>query len=370
MGIKPKIDYFLAGIVGLLLFLAILILTSASAFLSEEKVGISNYYLKHQIVYGILPGLFLLWVFLKIKKETLEKLVLPLFLLNLIFLILVFIPPFTSSAKGASRWFNLGPIAFQPSEFLKISFILYLASWLKTRTGPILKKEHSLLSKNLIIFLAILLPIIFLLIKQPDLSTLGIICIVAFLMYFLSGAPLKDILVIFLIGFLIFSIFIFLAPYRLTRFLTFLNPQLADSMGKGWHAKQILITIGSGGWKGLGLGLSRQRFGFLPESMSDSIFAIYAEEIGFIGSVGLIFLFLLFLRQGFKIANRAGNSFLKFAAFGITCWITIQAFLNIAGMIGLFPLAGIPLPFLSYGGSAIIAELAGVGILLNVSKQS
>lgn len=367
MGIKPKIDYFLMGIVGFLLFLGILVLASASASLSQEKVGISNYYLKHQILFGIIPGLILLWFFFKIKKETLEKLVLPFFLISLIFLILVFVPFFGSNAKGASRWFSFGPIAFQPSEFFKISFILYLASWLKSKADFSSKKEKS---KNLFVFLAILLPIIILLIKQPDLSTLGIICIVAFLMYFLSGAHVKQILIILLMGFLVFSIFIFLAPYRLDRFLNFLNPELADSMGKGWHARQILITIGSGGWHGLGLGLSRQRFGFLPETMSDSIFAIYAEEIGFVGSLFLIFLFLLFLRQGFKIANRADNSFLKLAAFGITCWITVQAFINIAGMIGLFPLAGIPLPFLSYGGSATVAELTGVGILLNISKQS
>jgi cell division protein FtsW len=370
MGMKLKIDYFLTGIIVFFLFLTILILTSASAALSQEKVGVSNYYLKHQIIYGIMPGIALLWFFLKIKKETLEKIVLPLFLLSLFFLLLVFIPPFGSSAKGASRWFNFGPIVFQPSEFLKISFILYLASWLRSKTEFSLKKESPFWSKNLFLFLAILLPIIILLIKQPDLSTLGIICIVAFLMYFLSGAPVKHILIIFFIGLLIFSIFIFLAPYRFNRFLTFLNPELADSMGQGWHARQILITIGSGGWNGLGLGLSRQKFGFLPESMSDSIFAIYAEEIGFIGSLILISLFLLFLRQGFKIANKAGNSFLRLSAFGITCWITIQAFINIAGMVGLFPLAGIPLPFLSYGGSATVAELAGIGILLNISKQS
>jgi cell division protein FtsW len=279
------------------------------------------------------------------------------------------VPFFQSSAKGASRWFSFGPVTFQPSELFKISFILYLASWLKSRSDFSSKKENPLLSKNLLVFLAILVPIIILLIKQPDLSTLVIICIVAFLMYFLSGAPVKQILLILLMGVLIFSIFIFLAPYRLDRFLGFLNPELTDSMGKGWHARQILITIGSGGWKGLGLGLSRQRFGFLPETMSDSIFAIYAEEIGFVGSLFLIFLFLLFLRQGFKIANRADNSFLKLVAFGITCWITLQAFVNIAGMVGLFPLAGIPLPFLSYGGSAIVAELTGIGILLNISKR-
>ena len=367
---KQKFDYFLLGTVIFLLFTGILILASASASISEEKIGISNYYLKHQIIFGILPGLFFLFFFLKIKKETLQKLALPIFLTSLLFLILVLIPPFGSGAKGANRWVDFGFISFQPSEFFKIGFILYLASWLKNREKFSSKKENRLFSKNLVLFVIILVPIIALLYLQPDLSTLGITCIVAFLMYFLWGAPLKQVLFLFLIGILIFSAFVLTSPYRMNRFLTFFNPEFDDSMGKGWHMKQVLITIGSGGWRGLGLGLSRQKFGFLPETMSDSIFAILAEETGFAGSTVLIILFLLFLRQGFKIANRADNSFLKLAAFGITCWITIQAFFNIAGMIKLFPMAGIPLPFLSYGGSATIAGLMGVGILLNISKQS
>jgi cell division protein FtsW len=141
-------------------------------------------------------------------------------------------------------------------------------------------------------------------------------------------------------------------------------------MGIGYHLRQSLIAVGSGGIKGLGFGLSRQRFGFLPETMSDSVFAIFAEELGFIGGVLLILLFIIFLVNGFKIANNCNDKFLRYTAFGIVSWITIQAFVNIGAMISLVPLTGIPLPFISYGGSAIISEFIGLGILLNISKRS
>ena len=172
------------------------------------------------------------------------------------------------------------------------------------------------------------------------------------------------IAIIAVIGFLLI---IKIAPYRILRILVFLNPEI-DPMGVGYQIKQALITIGSGKISGVGLGLSEQKFGFLPQSISDSIFAIFAEETGFLGSAILIILFLAFFWRGFKIASRQREKFPKFIAFGITFWITLQAFINIGAMIGLVPLTGIPLPFMSYGGSALISELIGLGILLNISK--
>lgn len=159
-----------------------------------------------------------------------------------------------------------------------------------------------------------------------------------------------------------------LAPYRAARLLVFLKPEI-DPMGIGYQIKQALIAVGSGGISGLGLGMSQQRLGFLPQSISDSIFAILAEETGFIGCLILIFLFLIFLWRGFEIAKVSQNKFSQLAALGITSWITLQALTNIGSMIGILPLTGIPLPFISYGGSALVSELAGVGILLNISKQ-
>ena len=160
-----------------------------------------------------------------------------------------------------------------------------------------------------------------------------------------------------------------IAPYRAARLLVFLNPE-TDPMGMGYQLKQALIAVGSGGIFGLGLGMSVQKFGFLPQSMADSIFAIFSEETGFIGSLILIFLFLIFFWRGFKIAKKSMDQFSKLAALGISCWIILQALINIGSMIGIIPLTGVPLPFLSYGGSALVTELIGVGILLNISKNT
>jgi cell division protein FtsW len=159
-----------------------------------------------------------------------------------------------------------------------------------------------------------------------------------------------------------------LAPYRMNRWLVFLNPE-TDPLGRGYQIKQSLIAVGSGGIFGLGLGMSGQKFGFLPQSMTDSAFAIFAEETGFFGALILISLLAIILWQGFRISIRAKDNFLKLLGFGITSWICLQAFANIAAMIGVLPLAGIPLPFISYGGSHVVAELAGMGILLNISKR-
>jgi len=380
--IKNNPDYILLGVVLLLIIIGVLVLASVSFSPSQNKFGNSFYFLNHQIIFGLLPGLLLGIIAFKIKIPLLKKLIIPLLLVNLIFLGLVFVPGVGSRDWGATRWVSVGPFSFQPSEFLKIFFILYLASWLSTRASSFkenvsikkrkLRKWIKLnrgLNETFAAFLIILGFISFLLICQPDISTLGIICVIALMMYFLAGAPLWHAGFVVLTGAVGLITLVKIAPYRMNRFLVFLNPEQYP-MGIGYHLKQSLITIGSGGISGLGFGLSRQRFGFLPGTMSDSVFAIFSEEAGFIGSFILIALFLIFLIKGFEISKRSKDKFLRFTGFGITFWIVIQAFINIGAMISIVPLTGIPLPFISYGGSAIIAELIGVGILLNISKCS
>jgi cell division protein FtsW len=295
----------------------------------------------------------------------------PLLLLaNLVLLGLVFMPKIGTTFGGATRWVSIGPISFQPAELLKLTFILYLSAWLSSRTGKQKKASHSQgLGNTLFTFLIIVGIVSLLLILQPDVSTLGIIVFTAGLTYFAAGTPVWHAFSMLLLGCggLIFLIKI--APYRMARLMVFLKPE-TDPMGMGYQIKQALIGIGSGGILGLGLGMSKQKFGFLPFPMSDSVFAVFAEEAGFIGAVILISLFLVFAWQGYKIARRSGDQFCKLAAIAITSWITIQAFINLGSMIGILPLTGIPLPFISYGGSALIAELIGVGILLNISKST
>jgi len=381
--INKKPDIFLLGVSAVLVVLGILILASVSASYSEEKFGTTYYFLKHQVVWGLLPGLILGFLAFRIKLEFIKKWI-PLALLgNLILMGMVFLPKIGSTYGGASRWIHLGFISLQPAEFLKLTFILYLALWLANRTSrqkPEGKKSlyktdkydvgliENKLSKTFFSFLVVMGLISFFLILQPDISTLGVILIIAALMYFIAGTPLWHCLVIIVGGAIGLLGIVKLAPYRLNRILVFLDPQ-KDPMGIGYHIKQAMIAVGSGGIFGKGLGMSHQKFGFLPESISDSIFAIFAEETGFVGALILIILFSLFLWRGIYIIKNSPDRFQKFSAVGITVWITFQAFANIGAMIRILPLGGIPLTFISYGGSALIAELIGVGILLNISKN-
>lgn len=366
-------DYILVGVVVILVVLGILILASVSASLSQEKFGTTYYFLNHQLLFGLIPGLILAFLAFRIRLDFLKKWTPILLLINLILLAMVFLPKIGAGAGGATRWLSMGPISFQPAEFLKLTFILYLAAWLTSRTPHQQKsgfgQAGKWFSQTFIAFLIVIGLISLLLIFQPDISTLGVIVLVAVLMYFLANTPLWHSILIILIGAGGLFTLIKLAPYRAARLLVFFEPG-TDPMGIGYQLKQALIAIGSGGIFGLGLGMSGQRLGFLPQSISDSIFAIMAEETGFIGSLILISLFLIFLWRGFKIGKKGGDKFSQLAAIGISSWIVIQAFVNVGSMIGILPLTGIPLPFISYGGSALVTELIGVGILLNISKNT
>lgn len=360
-----KPDYFLMIVVGFLILLGLIILASVSAVLAQEKFGSPTFYLFHYIIFGLTPGLLLGFVAFKIPLSFLKKWSPFLLLFNLFLLILVFVPNIGMSLGGARSWINLGFISFQPSEFLKLTFILYLASWLAVRT----EKGSKNFSSTLVAFLAVMGLIGLLLILQPDIGTLGIIIMSALLIYFLAGTPIRHSLVVGSAVLATLAILIKIAPYRLNRILVFLNPDI-DPMGLSYQLKQSLIAIGSGGILGRGLGMSAQTFVYLPQRIADSIFALFAEETGFIGALILICLFLMFVWRGFVIAKNTPNKFYQLAALGITSWITLQAFVNIGSMVGILPLTGIPLPFISYGGSALVAELIGIGILLNISKNT
>jgi len=365
-------DYILLGTIGFLLALGIVILASVSAPYSQEKFGNTYYFLKRQIIFGLIPGLILGYFAFKIRLSLIKKWAPFLLLGNLVLLGMIFIPGIGLKIAGAARWINLGPISFQPSEFLKLTFVLYLAAWLASRTlfqnkPAAIKNFSQTLAVFLIVFGLISLALIF----QPDISTLGIIFLVATLMYFSANTPFLHSVLIILLGTIGLFSLVKLAPYRASRFLVFFNPEI-DPMGIGYQVKQSLIVIGSGGISGAGLGTSIQKFfpGFLPQTISDSIFVVFSEEAGFIGGLFLISLFLIFLWQGLKITKGAEDKFCQLASLGITSWIIIQAFVNIGAMIGVLPLTGIPLPFISYGGSALVASLIGVGILLNISKNA
>ncbi len=358
-------DYILLFSTACLILLGGLVLVSVSLAMSEGKMASPFHYLNHQILYGLLPGAILAFILFKIDLSILKRFALLFLLINIVLLIMVFLPHIGINFRGASRWIRVGPFSFQPSELLKLSFVLYLSSWLASRYEKI-KRDNNFL-KTFLPFLIIIGAIGLFLLLQPDMSTFLIIISTAAIMYFLAETPLWHSILLMVIIAIGSIILIMVAPYRFNRVRVLFNPEL-DPMGIGYQVKQASIAIGSGGVFGSGLGLSQRRFGFVPHSISDSTFAIFAKETGFFGSMILIFLYMIFFWRGIKISRESLDKFSRFCAFGITIWIILQSFVNIGSMAGIMPLMGVPLPFISYGGSALISELAGVGILLNISK--
>ena len=363
---QKKPDYLILFLFGILLIFGLFTMGATSFAISLERYNNTWYIFLHQLAMVII-GAVLGFAAYKSPIKFLRKIAPLLFLINLILVFLVFIPGIGIEAKGAHRQIKLpAGFSFQPSEFLKISFIMYLAAWLSSKVQN--KKEKGV---SLIPFLTVLSILIVGLITQPDMTTLAIICSIGTLMYCASKAPWWHYIAIVGLGGTAFLLLAKLEPYRWNRIISMLNPHF-DPMGKGYQLKQAAVAVGSGGILGVGsgfaLGLSRQKF-FLPEAITDSIFAIMAEELGFLGVAFLILLLLFICFLGLRIAKSKGQTFEGFLALGITVWITLQAFANIGGIVGILPLGGIPLPFFSYGGSHIMAELIGVGLLLNISKH-
>lgn len=362
---KPnqKPDQILIITIFALIVFGLVMISSAGVAVSQYRFNDGYYFFKHQLFYGVLPGLLLMYLAQKIDYRIWKKFAFFLFAVNLFFLVLVFIPGLGLKFQGASRWIQLGPFSFQPSEMLKLTMILYLAAWLEGK-----KELKADLFEGFIPFLAIIGVVSFLIMKQPDMGTLGVIVLVAMCVYFLSGAKTSHIAAMIGGGVVAFLALVKFESYRMNRLLVFLHPEL-DPRGIGYQINQALLAIGSGGIFGLGLGHSRQKFNYLPEPVGDSIFAIICEEIGLIGAVILIVLFLVFAMRGFKIAKNAPDMFGRLVAVGITSWVIFQALINISAISGLVPLTGVTLPFVSYGGTSLIFSMIGVGILLNISKK-
>ncbi len=360
-----KPDKILLFCIFTLIAFGLIMIASAGVAYSQARFGDQYYFFKRQLVYGILPGMLIFYFFQKINYTYWKKVAVPFFLVSLVFLVLVFIPDVGLNMYGANRWIQLGPISFQPSEMAKLAVILYLASWMQSKG----RRKIEDFFEGFLPFLGILALIAFLLIKQPDMGTLGIISLVMLSIYFSAGAKISHLLGLIILGMLSTAILIRIESYRLSRFLIFLNPEL-DPQGIGYQINQALLAIGSGGIFGLGLGHSRQKFNYLPEPVGDSIFAVIGEELGMLGAMALIVIFLLLFFRGIKIAKNAPDDFGKLIGIGISSWIILQTFINISAITSLIPLTGVPLPFISYGGTSLVFLLAGMGILLNISKQA
>lgn len=357
-------DYFLLASIFFLIFIGLIVLASASSPVSIKFTGKPNYYFFRQLFIGIIPGMIIAIIFYNISIEMLKKKAFWLYIVSIFMICLVFVPNIGIWAGGGKRWIKLFRFSFQPIELLKIGLILYLSAWL-TKNTVNKNKFFSLLVPFLIIMA---IPTI-IIILQPNISAVGIILFIGSVIYFVSKTPISHIVILGIIAVLIFSALIF-EPYRWNRMLTFRNPE-SDPLGRGYHIKQSLIAIGSGGILGKGLGFSEQKMGFLPKPViTDSIFSVFAEETGLIGAIMLLICYGIFIWRGIKVAKKTNDDFSKTVAVGIVSWIGIQSFINIGAMMNLIPLTGVPLPFLSYGGSALVCELAAMGILLNISKKN
>ncbi|PJE50926.1 MAG: putative lipid II flippase FtsW [Candidatus Yanofskybacteria bacterium CG10_big_fil_rev_8_21_14_0_10_36_16] len=359
-----KRSKILVILVFVLLLVGLIIISSAGVIEGQKKFDDSYYFLKRQLMLGVLPGLVAFFFLSRIKHEKWRKLALFILLGAVALTVAVFIPALGYSVKGAQRWVGIGPIAFQPSEFLKLALIIYLAALFSKR-----EKHMEKLSYSMAPFIFVMVFIAFLLVKQPDVGTLSLLVAIGISMYFFYGAKLSHFGIIILVCILLLALLVWIAPYRFDRVQAFLDPE-ADVRGISYHINQALIGIGSGGIWGTGIGLSQQKLNYLPEPVGDSIFAILVEETGFIGGVVVVGLFLALNMLLISIAKDAKNRFGQLFVLGMAVWISGQAFMNMAALIGLMPLTGIPLPFISFGNSALVSLMAGLGIVVNISNQS
>jgi cell division protein FtsW len=351
-----KIDFFLLVSVLFLTFFGLFMIYDASSFVAFRDFADKYHFVKDQIFWIIL-GIISLLVFSRIDYHRFYNLAIPILLVALAFLALVFVPGVGVKVLGASRWINLRFTVFQPSEFVKLALAIYLAAWFSS-------KEKG----RIWAFLLLLSLVLGLVMLEPDMGTAAIILAEGLVLYFLSGANL--IYFAILTPIIAFAGFIFakLEPYRVARLTTFINAN-QDINSSSYHVRQILIALGSGGLTGVGLGNSLQKYAYLPENATDSIFAIIAEELGFVGACFIIAVFLVIVWRGFYIAINSKDAFGKLLAGGITTFLAAQVFINLAAQTALLPLTGIPLPFISYGGSALIINLSAIGILINIGRQ-
>lgn len=359
---RLKFDKTLALTLAILLIGGCFIFASAAfGTLARGATSVSSIVFSH-LVLGVGGGFVLFLIALTIDYRLLRKYAPYLFMAACFFTALVFVPHIGFEHGGGRRWLSLFGFSAQPSELLKIASIIMAANYFSTFRGK-LDTVHGLGG-----FFAILgIPAI-LLVLQPDLGTLGVIVASVAAIYFVAGARLRDVLAVACLIFVALAVLAFARPYVMDRITTFLDPSQGQH-AESWQIKQSLIAIGSGGLFGRGFGQSVQKFTYLPEPMGDSIFAVASEELGFVGACTIIFFFLLLALRGFSVGAKTPDAFGALLAVGISAYLVTEAFINIASMLAIAPLTGIPLTFISQGGSAMLVSLASAGLLLNVSRH-
>lgn len=359
---RKRQDYLLSLAVFALIFFGLIMIYSVSKYYSLQMTdeNTDKYYLIKQFRYLII-GIISWLVFQSVDYRFWQKKSGSMLLISFVLLLLPILP-FGHGGGAGGRWVDLKLFSFQPSEIAKLTLIFYLSGWFASKGENLVKIKNMFLP-----FTSIVLGIAFLMLVQKDLGTLAVMMSIIASIFIIAGAPIYQLLSGGGIAVFLLWLSIKIEPYRLERMLTFLNPE--DQTGAAYHIRNALIAIGSGGLFGLGFGQSKQKYLYLPEAHTDSIFAIISEELGYIRAGLIILVFAFIALRGYKIAKNAPDIFSRLVATGITTWLTAQMLINIAAMLSLVPLTGVPLPFISYGGSSLVILLSSVGVLVNISKN-
>ena len=360
---KKSVDYIFLTIACVLIFAGTLAFFSASLGVLARNQPKFYSTILSQTILGLIGGLCAMYIFSRIPTGFFRKYATIILIGSILLTALVFVPSLGFAHGGARRWISIFGISFQPVEILKVAYVIYFSAWLSWVKKRVENPLYGILP--LFVILGIIAGVLLL---QPDTKSLILMVGTGIAMLFLSGTPWKHLLMLGGFAVIIFIIFAIKTPYLSQRISTFLNPA-SDPSGSSYQLQQSLIAIGSGKWSGRGYGQSIQKFSYLPEPQGDSIFAVIGEEMGFVGSTVVVLLYILFAMRGLWIARRSSDSFSGLLACGLVILITLQSFMNIASITGLFPLTGVPLVFMSQGGTSLLISLAVVGIILGISRE-
>ena len=360
---KLSPDVWLFGVVLALVFFGVVMVYSASAIVAADRFGDPFFFLKKQLFWAFLGG-GLLWAALRLDYRRLERLVVPLLVVSIALLVLVLLPPFGQAINGTRRWFRIGPLSFQPVELAKFALVLYLASFLTRRAAALRSFWQGLFPILLVAGTMALLTFV-----QPDLGNSLALVVLTLVLAYLAGAPFKHMAWVAAAALPLVALAVALKPYRWRRMVAFVNPW-DDPQGSGFQIIQSFLALGSGGLTGRGLGGSKQKLFYLPEPYTDFIFAIVGEELGLIGAVCVIALFAVLIWRGLRVGLRAPDPFGSYLALGLTVMLATQTLVNLGVVMGALPTKGLPLPFVSFGGSALLMTMFSAGVLLNISQHA
>ena len=360
---KLSPDIWLFGVVLALVLFGVVMVYSASAIIAADRFGDPFFFLKKQLFWAFLGG-GLLWAALRLDYRRLERLVVPLLVVSIALLVLVLVPPFGQAINGTRRWFRIGPLSFQPVELAKFALVLYLASFLTRRAAALRSFWQGLFPILLVAGTMALLTLV-----QPDLGNSLALVVLTLVLAYLAGARVKHMAWVAAAALPLVALAVALKPYRWRRMVAFVNPW-DDPQGSGFQIIQSFLALGSGGLTGRGLGGSKQKLFYLPEPYTDFIFAIVGEELGLIGAVCVIALFAVLIWRGLRVGLRAPDPFGSYLALGLTVMLATQTLVNLGVVMGALPTKGLPLPFVSFGGSALLMTMFSAGVLLNISQHA